>query len=100
MDEFLQAAIDEARKGRDEGGIPMESVRYSTLSPCDMCGGAILLHGIPRMVIGENRTFRGPEDYARSRGVELVLAESRECRELMDAFIRENPELWNEDTGV
>lgn len=73
---------------------------YSTLSPCDMCSGAILLYGIPRVVIGENETFKGPEDYLRSRGVELILADSRECKELMQAFIKSRPELWNEDIGI
>lgn len=148
MTEFLHAgldaAIDEARKGLAEGGIPIGSALvidgqivarghnrriqngsailhaemdcleragrltaaeyrkatlYSTLSPCDMCSGTVLLYGIPRVVIGENRTFRGPEDYLRSRGVELVLADSEACRALMEAFIASNPALWNEDIG-
>lgn len=144
MDEFLEAAIAEAKKGMAEGGVPIGSVLvidnkivgrghnrrvqkgspilhaemdclanagrlkagdysratlYSTLSPCDMCSGAILLYGIPRVVIGENRTFRGPEEYVRSRGVELVLVDNRECYELMEVFIKNNPELWNEDIG-
>lgn len=144
MDAFLQAAIDEAARGRDEGGIPIGSVLvidgkivgrghnqrvqkgsavlhaemdclenagrlspsayrratlYSTLSPCDMCSGTVLLYGIPRVVIGENRTFRGPEDYVRSRGVELVIVDDVTCRQLMEVFIREHPELWNEDIG-
>ena len=73
---------------------------YSTLSPCDMCSGAILLYRIPRVVIGENRTFRGPEDYVRSRGVSVTVADDEECVRLMEAFIREHPELWNEDIGV
>jgi len=72
---------------------------YSTLSPCDMCSGAILLYGIPRVVVGENRTFRGPEDYVRSRGVELEILDDPRCVELMERFIRERPELWNEDIG-
>lgn len=72
---------------------------YSTLSPCDMCSGAVLLYGIPRVVIGENRTFRGPEDYVRSRGVELVVLDSQECKALMSEFINAQPELWNEDIG-
>lgn len=76
------------------------SVLYSTLSPCDMCSGATLLYGIPQVVVGENRTFRGPEDYIRSRGVELVIVDDPECRLLMEKFIRENPDLWNEDIGV
>lgn len=144
MDKFLKAAIDEARIGLAEGGIPIGSVLvvdgqivarghnrrmqkgsailhaemdcfenagrlraqeyqrailYSTLSPCDMCSGASLLYKIPKIVIGENLTFRGPEDYLRSRGVELVLLNDAECIELMKAFIKENPSLWNEDIG-
>ena len=144
MDEFLEAAIDEAKLGMAEGGIPIGAVLvidgtivgrghnrrvqqgssvlhaemdclenagrlsaadyrratlYSTLSPCDMCSGAALLYGIPRIVIGENRTFRGPEDYLRSRGVELVVADNAECEALMRRFIADNPELWNEDIG-
>ncbi|MCB1560735.1 MAG: nucleoside deaminase [Xanthomonadales bacterium] len=144
MDEFMQAAIDEAKKGRDEGGIPIGSVLvidgkivgrghnrrvqkgsailhaemdclenagrltaadyrratlYSTLSPCDMCSGTALLYGIPRVVIGENETFQGPEAYVQSRGVELTHVHSAECRQLMVDFIAEKPELWNEDIG-
>jgi creatinine deaminase len=144
MDEFLDAAIAEARKGLDAGGIPIgsvlvldgeivgrghnqrvqkgsavlhaemdclenagrltasdyaRSILYSTLSPCDMCSGAILLYKIPRVVIGENRTFRGPEGHLRARGVELEIADSSECVQLMTDFIRANPELWNEDIG-
>lgn len=144
MDAFLQAAIEEARSGLAEGGIPIGSVLvidgkivgrghnqrvqkgsavlhaemdclenggrltageyrratlYSTLSPCDMCSGAVLLYGIPRVVIGENRTFRGPEEYVRSRGVEVILADDPDCRQLMQAFIAANPELWHEDIG-
>lgn len=144
MDEFLLAAIEEAKLSRTEGGIPIGSVLviedrivgrghnqrvqrgsavlhaemdclenagrleaaeyrratlYSTLSPCDMCSGTVLLYGIPRVVIGENRTFRGPEDYVRSRGVQLVIADDQTCRQLMQEFIREHPELWNEDIG-
>jgi len=145
MDKFLEAAIDEARKGLAEGGIPIGSVLvidgsiagrghnrrvqngsailhaemdclenagrlkaadyrratlYSTLSPCDMCSGATLLYGIPRVMIGENRTFRGPEDYVRSRGVELTVVDNEECVRLMREFIAARPELWNEDIGV
>ncbi|MEZ5465238.1 MAG: nucleoside deaminase [Lysobacteraceae bacterium] len=144
MDEFMQAAIDEAKKGRDEGGIPIGSVLvidgkivgrghnrrvqkgsailhaemdclenagrlkasdyrratlYSTLSPCDMCSGTALLYGIPRVVIGENETFQGPEAYVQSRGVELTHVHSAECRQLMLDFIADKPELWNEDIG-
>ncbi|MGQ0715278.1 MAG: nucleoside deaminase [Gemmatimonadaceae bacterium] len=72
---------------------------YSTLSPCDMCSGASLLYGIPRIVIGENRTFQGPEDYLRSRGVELVVVDDAECARLMREFIAARPDLWNEDIG-
>ncbi|HCS13414.1 MAG: tRNA-specific adenosine deaminase [Zetaproteobacteria bacterium CG06_land_8_20_14_3_00_59_53] len=72
---------------------------YSTLSPCDMCSGAVLLYGIPKVVLGENRTFRGPEEHLRSRGVELVNADSEECYRLMQDFIAANPALWNEDIG-
>ena len=144
MDKFLQAAIEEARIGMAEGGIPIGSVLvidgqiighghnqrvqqgsavlhaemhclesagrlkasdyrratlYSTLSPCDMCSGAILLYGIQKVVVGENRTFCGPEEYVRSRGVEVVVVDNPACRELMETFIRNNPELWNEDIG-
>ena len=144
MDEFLEAAIEEAKKGLAEGGIPIGSVLvidgqtvgrghnqrvqrrsavlhaemdclenagrlkaseyhratlYSTLSPCDMCSGAVLLYGIPKVIVGENRTFRGPEDYVRSRGVDVAVVDNNECRQLMEAFIKEHPELWNEDIG-
>jgi cytosine/creatinine deaminase len=75
------------------------SVLYSTLSPCDMCSGTALLYRIPRIVIGENRTFHGPEDYVRSRGVELEIADDPECIEMMRQFIAAHPELWNEDIG-
>jgi len=143
-DEFLQAAIEEARKGLNSGGIPIGSVLvidgrivgrghnhrvqrgsailhaemdcienagrlkaldyqrstlYSTLSPCDMCSGAVLLYKIPKVVVGENRTFRGPENYLRSRGVDIEIADSAECYELMRDFIRDNATLWNEDIG-
>lgn len=144
MDEFLVAAIAEARKGLEAGGIPIGSVLvldgrivgrghnqrvqkgsavlhaemdclenagrltaadyarttlYSTLSPCDMCSGAILLYKIPRVVIGENRTFQGPEELLRTRGVELEIADNAECVQLMTGFISDNPNLWNEDIG-
>ena len=75
------------------------STLYSTLSPCDMCSGAALLYGIPRIVIGENRTFKGPEDYVRSRGVTLEIVDDAECVTLMRDFIAARPELWNEDIG-
>ena len=143
-DPFLRAAIDEARAGLAEGGIPIGSVLvldgrivgrghnrrvqrssavlhaemdafedagrlkasdyrravlYSTLSPCDMCSGTALLYKVPRIVIGENRTFRGPEDYLRSRGVALEVRDDPECVRLMEEFIRSRPDLWNEDIG-
>lgn len=76
-----------------------QSVLYSTLSPCDMCSGAILLYKIPLVVIGENRTFQGPEEYLRRRGVQLRVEDNTECIELMKCFIDANPSLWNEDIG-
>ncbi|HWB13994.1 MAG TPA: nucleoside deaminase [Gemmataceae bacterium] len=143
-DQFLQAAIDEAKQGLAEGGIPIGSVLvidgqivgrgrnrrvqrgsailhaemdaienagrlrasdyrqatlYSTLSPCDMCSGTALLYRIPQIVIGENRTFRGPEDYVKSRGVVIDILDDPECARLMAEFIRSKPGLWNEDIG-
>ena len=86
--------------GRLTAADYQRSILYSTLSPCDMCSGAALLYKIPRIVIGENRTFQGPEDYVRSRGVELTILDNAECIELMRQFIAERPELWNEDIGV
>ena len=86
--------------GRLRAADYRRAVLYSTLSPCDMCSGAALLYGIPRIVIGENRTFRGPEDYLRSRGVELEIVDDSECAGLMRKFIAERPELWEEDIGV
>jgi cytosine deaminase len=76
-----------------------KSVLYSTLSPCDMCSGAILLYGIPKVVVGENRTFQGPENYLRSRGVEIEILDNPECRQIMLDFIASNGPLWNEDIG-
>ena len=73
---------------------------YSTLSPCDMCSGAILLYKIPRLVVGENRTFQGPEAYVRSRGVSVTILDDAACIALMEEFIRAHPALWNEDIGV
>lgn len=140
----LDAAVDEARAGRAEGGIPIGSALmidgeivgrghnrrvqqgsailhgemdclenagrlpasayrratlYTTLSPCDMCTGAALLYGIPRIVIGENETFLGGEAYLESRGVELVRAADQTCIDLMNEFIAAEPDLWNEDIG-
>lgn len=144
MDAFMRAAIDEARKGLAEGGIPIgsvivhdgriigrghnrrvqqgstilhgemdafenagrqpaavyrDSVLYTTLSPCAMCSGAILLYGIPRLVIGENRSFMGEEELLKSRGVHVDVLQDAECEALMREFIAQRPELWNEDIG-
>jgi len=75
------------------------SVLYSTLSPCDMCSGASLLYQIPTIVVGENQTFRGPEEYVRSRGTEIKVVQDQGCIDMMEKFISENPKLWNEDIG-
>lgn len=144
MDEFMQAAIDEAKLGLAEGGIPIgsvlvhdgkiigrghnkrvqtgsptlhgemdalenagrqpasvyrQSVIYTTLSPCSMCTGAILLYGIPKVVIGENQSFMGEEALLESRGVEIEMIDSEECKKLMNDFMAAKPELWNEDIG-
>jgi len=85
--------------GRLRAAELRRAVLYSTLSPCDMCSGAVLLYRIPRVVVGENRTFRGPEEHLRSRGVELEIRDDPECVALMAAFVREHPELWDEDIG-
>ncbi len=86
--------------GRLSAADYQRSVLYSTLSPCDMCSGTALLYRIPRIVIGENQTFRGPEDYVRSRGIELEIMDDPTCVALMQAFIRDKPSLWNEDIGL
>jgi creatinine deaminase len=86
--------------GRLPASTYARATMYTTLSPCSMCSGAILLYGIPRVVVGENRTFVGEEELLRSRGVEVVLADSPECVEMMERMIREKPVLWNEDIGV
>ena len=86
--------------GRLHASVYRRATMYTTLSPCDMCTGAILLYGIPRVVIGENRTFQGDgERYLRSRGVEVVTLDSPVCRSLMEGFIAAHPEIWNEDIG-
>jgi creatinine deaminase len=145
MDPFLKAALEEAKLGLAEGGIPIGSVLvcegkiigrghnqrvqkgsvihhaemnclenagrltaavyqkctlYSTLSPCPMCSGAVLLYKIPRVVIGENVTFKGPEEYVRAQGVSVEVVKDAECIRLMREFIAARPELWNEDIGV
>ena len=145
MDPFLEAAIEEAKKGLASGGIPIGSILvcngkiigrghnqrvqkgsvihhgemnclenagrlsaatykrctiYSTLSPCPMCSGAILLYAIPQVIVGENVTFKGPEEYVRSQGVRVDVLQNEECIRMMREFIAENPSLWNEDIGV
>jgi cytosine deaminase len=85
--------------GRLPATVYAASTMVTTLSPCDMCTGAILLYGIPRVVVGENSTFYGGEDYLRARGVEVVVLDDAECVALMENFIAANPELWNEDIG-
>jgi cytosine deaminase len=144
MDKFMQTAIEEARMGLSEGGIPIGSVivyenriigrghnrrvqqgsvilhgemdafenagrqpasvyrqctLYTTLSPCPMCTGAIILYGIPRVVIGENQTFMGSETLLKENGVEVIVLDNQECIDIMTNFIEKNPELWNEDIG-
>jgi creatinine deaminase len=144
-DQFLLAAIEEARLGLAEGGIPIgsvivhggriigrghnrrvqkgssvlhgemdalenagrqpaavyrESTIYTTLSPCAMCSGAILLYGIPRVIVGENETFLGEEELLRARGVSVDVVNDATCVQLMREFIAAKPELWNEDIGV
>ncbi len=86
--------------GRHAGSVYRESTLYTTLSPCAMCSGAILLYGIPRVVIGENRTFMGEEALLRARGVTVDVLQDRRCIELMERFIRDYPQLWNEDIGL
>lgn len=144
MDSFMQAALEEARAGLAEGGIPIgsvlvhqgkiigrghnrrvqkgsttlhgemdalenagrqsasvyrECVIYTTLSPCPMCSGAILLYGIPKVIVGENQTFMGDEEHLKSRGVELEVLNDPACIEMMTQFIADKPSLWNEDIG-
>jgi cytosine deaminase len=91
-------AIENA--GRLKAADYQRAVLYSTLSPCPMCSGTALLYKIPRIVIGENRTFQGPEAYVRSQGVILEVVDDPECIRLMEEFIRDRPDLWNEDIGV
>ena len=86
--------------GRQPASVYKESVLYTTLSPCPMCSGTILLYGIPKVVIGENQTFLGAEKLLKENGVEVVVLDDKRCKELMDQFISEKPELWNEDIGV
>jgi cytosine/creatinine deaminase len=86
--------------GRQSAAVYRECVLYTTLSPCSMCSGAILLYRIPRVIIGENRTFMGEEELLRSRGIAIEVVQSDECIRMMEEFIRKNPTLWNEDIGV
>jgi len=86
--------------GRQPASVYRECTLYTTLSPCPMCSGAMLLYGIPKVIIGENTTFLGEEDLLRSRGVELEVLQEKACIQMMQAFITERPELWNEDIGV
>jgi cytosine deaminase len=88
------------RAGRQPASVYRESVIYTTLSPCAMCSGAILLYGIPRVVVGENRTFMGEEDLLRARGVVVEVVQDQHCVAMMNAFIAAHPELWNEDIGT
>jgi cytosine/creatinine deaminase len=86
--------------GRLPASVYRQSTIYTTLSPCPMCSGAIVLYKIPRVVVGENRTFTGAEDYLRSNGIEVEVVQDQECIQIMTDFIQANPELWNEDIGV
>lgn len=98
---ILHAEMDCIEKaGRLRSRDYRRAVLYSTLSPCDMCSGTALLYRIPKIVVGENQTFKGPEDYLRSRGVELVVWNDAECIRLMTDFIRARPDLWHEDIGT
>ena len=97
---ILHAEMDALENaGRLPASVYSRATLYSTLSPCDMCSGAALLYGIPRVVIGENCTFSGPEDHVRSRGVEIVIVDDPECIALMAEFVAAEPQLWNEDIG-
>lgn len=98
---ILHAEMDALENaGRQPASVYRESVLYTTLSPCAMCSGAILLYGIPKVIIGENQTFLGEEALLRSRGVEVEVLQEAACMELMRSFIAEHPTLWNEDIGV
>jgi creatinine deaminase len=88
------------RAGRQPASVYRESILYTTLSPCAMCSGAILLYGIPHVIVGENQTFMGEEDLLRSRGVRVDVVQDERCVRLMREFIKARPELWNEDIGV
>lgn len=92
------AVLDDA--GRLPGSIYKDCTMYTTLSPCNMCSGACLLYGIKRVVLGENNTFVGAEELLKSKGVEVINMKNQECQDLMEKFIKEKPEEWNEDIGV
>ncbi len=100
------SAIDHGETNclRNAGRLParvyQSSTIYSTLSPCPMCSGAIVLYKIPRVIVGENRTFLGAEEYMRANGIEVTVAQDAECIRLMTEFVQANPQLWNEDIGV
>ena len=97
----LHAEMDALENaGRQPASVYSEAVLYTTLSPCAMCSGAVLLYGIPRVVIGEHQTFHGEEELLRSRGVDVTVLDDVSCIDLMSAFIQRNPALWNEDIGV
>jgi cytosine deaminase len=96
----LHAEMDALENaGRRPASVYQQATLYSTLSPCDMCSGAALLYGIPRIVVGENHTFRGPESWLRSRGVDVVVLDRVDCMRMMEEFIKANPDLWFEDIG-
>ncbi|MFW9845654.1 MAG: nucleoside deaminase [Candidatus Thorarchaeota archaeon] len=96
----LHAEMDALKNaGRLLASEYRKSTLYSTLSPCDMCSGAALLYRIPVIIIGENKTFQGPEDYVRSRGVHIVILQDERCIEMMEQFIMDNPRVWDEDIG-
>ena len=86
--------------GRQKAAVYKESVLYTTLSPCPMCSGTIILYGIPKVVVGENRTFQGEEALLRSKGIEVIVLNDEECIDMMTKFINDKPQLWNEDIGV
>jgi creatinine deaminase len=97
---ILHAEMDALENaGRLSASDYRRSTLYSTLSPCDMCSGAALLYGIPVIIVGENKTFQGPEDYVQSRGVHIVVLQDERCIEMMEQFTRDNPGIWNEDIG-
>lgn len=98
---ILHAEMDALENaGRQTASVYRNCTLYTTLSPCPMCTGAILLYGIPRVIIGENQTFLGSEKLLRENGVEVIVLDNKECKDIMIDFINENPELWNEDIGV